>query len=65
MGELYMLVIRKKTVIVVLVTLCMIIFSALWLRINKTESIECFTPATNKRVVVDFGHGLPDRRHKL
>lgn len=60
-----MLVIKKKTIIVVLVALCMAISSVLWFGMNKAESIECFTPATNKRVVVDFGHGLPDRRHKF
>lgn len=59
MGE-EMVYIKTKVLTIVLICLVVIILGVV---IIKSENIACFTPVTNKRIIIDAGHGFPDRRN--
>lgn len=59
MGE-EMVYIKSKALFIVLTVLVVI---SLCFLITKNEEKACFTPVTNKRIIIDAGHGLPDRRN--
>lgn len=61
MGE-EMLYIKKKILLLCIIVLVAAVFGII---IVKSEDKPCFTPVTNRRVVIDAGHGLPDRRNKF
>lgn len=61
MGE-EMLYIKKKILLLGIVVLVVVAFGII---IVKSEEKPCFTPVANRRIVIDAGHGLPDRRNKF
>ena len=56
MGE-EMVYIKKKILLLGIAVLVVAVFGII---IVKSEDKPCFTPVTNRRIVIDAGHGLPD-----